>query len=179
MKFLHALFPLAILAASACTPTAAPTPGASAGPSAGPTASTALAVDAEGCEHMQEGPSQAVEANLPSMSRTPATIKPGHQRWDVSLLAEGGARQGTLTLENDKAGDVAIYLNKDLPLVLRQSGQADPVPFKSVVKAVDACTAVKARYVATLGVGVYWVDLGPHTEASVNMVVEPVSDAAH
>lgn len=174
MKFLHVLLPLAILATSACSPAAAPTPG----PSAGPAASTALAVDADGCEHLQEGPSQAVEANLPSMSRMPATIKPGHQRWDVSLLAEGGARQGTLTLENDKAGDVAIYMSKDLPLMLRQSGQAGPVPFKSVVKAVDACGAVKARYVATLGVGLYWVDLGPHSEASVNMVVEPVSDAA-
>ena len=158
-------------AASASPGAGPPSPGA--GPaSPGASASPAAAVDyGEACEHVAEGPAKVVSANLVTMSRARDSVAADHTRYDVGLVLSGGQSEGYVLFDSDEAGDCAFYLNKDVPFKLMQAGQE--VAFEATEKPLAACAdAIKAHYVAEVGVGQLELHFGPTSETTVGIVIE-------
>jgi hypothetical protein len=73
------------------------------------------------------------------------------------------------------AGDYVFFLNQDVAFEVFDGSQA-PVTIEESTTSNPACTDIRGRHVVPLGVGTYHLSLGPTTQTSVSIVVEP---AAH
>lgn len=129
--------------------------------------------DAEGCEHLQNGPGAAVTAT-PSASGAPA-VSNDHKRYDIALVDVSGQKGGSVTFAASEATDYVFFLGADVPFsVANANGQA--VAIEESAKSSSECTDIKGRHVVPLAVGTYTLSFGPTSATSVSVVVE---EAAH
>ncbi|MBM4395910.1 MAG: hypothetical protein FJ087_09490 [Deltaproteobacteria bacterium] len=130
-----------------------------------------------GCEHMKEGPGQAVAAVAPGAPAAPS-VSAHHLRFDVTLPAAGDGFQGDVSYEADEGTDFAIFLDSDVPLqVLDGSGAV--VAIEATEKPLELCTEVAVMHVVPLGVGTYRFRLGPAKASKVSVVVEESGGHEH
>jgi hypothetical protein len=130
--------------------------------------------DAEGCEHLKEGPAVAVTATAGGEG-APA-IDDDHRRYDVALVAVTGGMGGFVTYASPMATDYVFFLGTDVPLQLINAASAPVTPEESATSS-PVCTEIKGRYLVPLEVGTYALRLGPTTETSVSIVVEAAAHA--
>lgn len=127
----------------------------------------------EACEHLKEGPSVAVAATTTAGATAPA-IASDHKRYDLTLpvTASPGSFLGHVTFAAPAAGDFIVFTSAAIPVKVTTAAGADVAP-ESTASSITECTEVKGRHVFELGVGTHYVALGPATNNSVSVVVEP------
>jgi hypothetical protein len=131
--------------------------------------------DVEGCEHLQEGPSAAVNASASATGTLPA-VSNDHKRYDITLPAGSGGNVGSVSFAAADATDYVFFLGSGVTLkVTNASGEA--VTFEESAAKSDECTQVKGRYVAPLQVGSYTLTFGPTSDSSVSLVIEETAHA--
>lgn len=165
-RFLPAIALMALGCAPATPPSLLP-PSPSAAPM---TPAPAAGGDAEGCEHMNEGPAVAVTANLVSMNRERDKVAVTHTRFDVKLTPNAGQNEGYVLLDSDEAAEVQVYLSQDVPFKLMQDGHV--IAFDASDKHPLTCPAIQAHYAADLGIGPVELHFGPTPETTVSLVLE-------
>lgn len=135
-------------------------------------------INAEGCEHLAEGPSAAVTAAATVEATAPA-ISNDHKRYDVALADDtNGEKVGVVTFAPGEAADFVFFLSADVPLAIEDAAGA-AVAVEDKQTSIPECTEVKARHQVELDVGTYYLRFGPTAEASVNVVVEEAGGHEH
>jgi hypothetical protein len=122
----------------------------------------------EACEHAQEGPFNAVTASTVADASAP-NISEEHTSHDVTLVAVTDGNGGFVQLDSE-GGPHIFFLTKVVPLSLAD-GNGGAIAGTSV--AESTCPEVVTAVEAELPVGKIFVELGPTTEESVSVVVEP------
>ena len=133
-------------------------------------------VDVEGCEHLQEGPAVPVTATAEAGEATPE-VAGDHMRYDVTLLATADGHRGFIAFAADEATDFVFFLGADVPFAVIDSAGA-PVTIESSETSSPVCTDIKGKHTVELGVGTYFLELGPTPETQVGVVVEEASGHA-
>jgi hypothetical protein len=125
-------------------------------------------LDAEGCEHMTEGPFVDVTAGADAASA--GTVKSDHHAYRVALTP-GAA--GFAQYAADAAGHYVFFLDANVPFEV-QDDQGAVVALAESVTDFTACTEVKVKHTVALPtVGTYYLKLGPDATATqVTIVVE-------
>lgn len=129
--------------------------------------------DAEGCEHLREGPAVAITASASSTGAP--SVSDEHKRYDISLPAGTQGNTGSVSFAAGEATDYIFFLSTDVSLTLT-SASGQTVPFESSAKSSASCGDIKGRYVAPLEVGTYTLTFGPSSVSSVSLVIE---ESAH
>ena len=134
-------------------------------------------VDAEACEHLQEGPATAVMANM-ATNNPPPEIRADHRRYDITLADGPDGKQGAVSFAVSEAADYVIYTNADVPLsITTASGEA--VEIEESTSSSTGCTDIKGRHVVPLTVGTHLLTFGPTSAATVSVIVEESHDHGH
>lgn len=121
--------------------------------------------DAEGCEHLENGPAVAVIDSMGS----PPKVGSDHRRHDIPLTA--GNPSATVEFAVSEAGDYLFFLDRDVPLTIKQGGSA--ISFEETAKSSTECDVVAGRHLVPLEVGTATLEFGETTETSVGLVIEP------
>ncbi len=133
-------------------------------------------VEEELCEHMAEGPAQAVTAGADNAGAPSATYE--HTRVDISLTDVTGGKGGVVKYESGEATDYIFAMNKNIPVKIADAQGAD-VAVEATEVGSEACAEVAVQHTVALGVGTYYLSLGPTTETLVGLVVEEAAGHAH
>ena len=133
-------------------------------------------VDAEACEHLQEGPASAVIATLGTDA--PPAIRADHRRYDITLADGPDGKQGAVSFAVSEAADYVIYTNADVPLSIT-TASGDAVEIEESTSSSTGCTDIKGRHVVPLTVGTHLLTFGPTSTATVSVIVEESHDHGH
>lgn len=126
-------------------------------------------LDAEGCAHLQKGPSAPITATA-AASGAPA-VNTDHKRYDISLIDVTGGKGGSVTFAVAEEGDYLFFINEDVPMSIQTINGVAIQP-EEVVKSSTECSDIKGRYTVDLGVGTHVLTFGPTTKTSVSLVAE-------
>jgi hypothetical protein len=139
-------------------------------------------VDAEGCEHLEEGPAAPVTASAEADITDSPAVATDHKRYDVTLpaLAGGSGRGGFVKFQPSEATDYVIFLSATVPLAITDANGTS-VPIEDTVDGSDQCTAIARKHVVELAAGTYFFELGGDTTiaASVQLVLEEAAGHEH
>ena len=131
----------------------------------------------DACEHMAEGPFEAVTAAADNQSTTPS-IDALHTRYDITLAASGADYIGFVELVNDEMAERYLFLDADVPIELSTGGGA-VAPEESFSQVAD-CGEVATGQLFDLDVATYQLEIGPTSQTSVSIViVEPADGHGH
>jgi hypothetical protein len=126
----------------------------------------------EACEHMAEGPAQAVTASAVVAEAPDGTAE--HTRIDVALVDVSGTVGGFVNYEAAEDGEYVFFLNDDSAFTLRD---AVGVPLASESSGpVAECGEVVVFHQYDLEVGTYIMDFEGSDETSVSVVVEALGE---
>ncbi len=125
---------------------------------------------ADACEHMKDGPAQAVTAAATEADAPVVSIP--HTRVDVTLTDHGGANGGFLRFEADEAGEVVFFFGADVPVKVGGAALSGGEP-------VDACAEAAVHYELDLDVGPVTIEVGPTDETSVGFVFVETGHEEH
>jgi len=125
--------------------------------------------DSEGCEHLKEGPSAAINASA-SGTGAPA-VSNDHRRYDITLTDVTGGKGGSVSFASAEAIHYILFTGADVPVAVKDSSGMTVAPEESV-KSSSVCTEVKGRHTIPLSVGTYTLTFGPTTLTSVSLVIE-------
>lgn len=137
----------------------------------------------DACEHMIEGPNQAITAASDAGSDAPDTA-PDHTRFDIALSQPGDpendqVENGQVDLVIARAGEHILYLDQEVPItVLGPDGSELPV--QTTERNVEACVEVDlVGHTFDLEVGTHTLRFGPTDRTQVRMVVIAAGDHDH
>jgi hypothetical protein len=135
-------------------------------------------VDAEGCEHLQEGPAAPITASA-DPAGAPA-VDADHRRYDVALVDDGGGQYGgVVSFASAEATDYVLFLDAAVPVAFADAGGA-PAAIEESATSSPECAEIRGRHVTELGVGTYYLTLGPTAATTVGIVIEEAAhDRAH
>jgi hypothetical protein len=125
----------------------------------------------EACEHLSDGPAQAILAVAADDVAGLPDISKAHTRFDVTMVGDAGKLGGYVKYVSAKSGDVLVVANADVPFQLLDSAGTAVAP-KSEATSQAGCAAVKRRAVYTLGVATYRLKLGPTATSTVGLLFE-------
>jgi hypothetical protein len=131
----------------------------------------------DGCEHMINGPSDALAAIAEPTGDAPDMVE-HHVRYEITLAGDAAPYGGHVDLIMDEQGQFAIFVSPGVPLTVLDSSGED-VPPEAIETDVKACAEVSAGYTFELGVGTYRLSLGPSEEPEVQVVVVDVAGDIH
>ncbi len=126
--------------------------------------------ESEACEHLAEGPFQAVTAAADATG-TLENAAYEHTRVNIALVDIDGGKGGFTSFESDGEGDFYFFLSADVPLKILDGSGAD-VAIESTTIGSDLCTDIGATHVVELAVGTYTLEFGPTTSTEVGLVHE-------
>jgi hypothetical protein len=125
-------------------------------------------IDADACEHLQEGPASAITASA-NTTGAPA-VSNDHRRYDISLIDEAGGKGGSVSFAVAAANNYTLFLNGAVPVNLRDAnGQRIEVLASGADSA--ACSELKRLHIFSLAVGTYSISFGPTQSSSVSLVI--------
>ncbi|AKQ67159.1 hypothetical protein A176_004071 [Myxococcus hansupus] len=130
-------------------------------------------VDAEACEHLQNGPATSVIAALGAGE--PPAIRADHRRYDITLADGPDGKQGAVSFAATEATDYVIYTNAAVALSVT-TASGEPVEIEESASSSEGCTDIKGRHVVPLTVGTHILTFGPTSAATVSVLIE---EAAH
>ena len=126
---------------------------------------------AEACEHLTDGPAQAVVAKTTSVAAELADVSKSHTRFDVTLPADAsGTYAGYVKFLAPTAGGYLLVANALVPMQVLDSGGSALVPVSTVV--ASACPAAKTQLELMFGISTYRVKIGPISQAVVGLLFE-------
>lgn len=125
----------------------------------------------EACEHLSDGPAQAILAVAADDVAGLPDISKAHTRFDVTVVGDAGKLGGYVKFVSARSGDVLVVANADVPFQLLDSAGTAVAP-KSEATSQAGCAAVKRRAVYTLGVATYRLKLGPTATSTVGLLFE-------
>jgi hypothetical protein len=122
-------------------------------------------IDAEGCEHLAEGPPAAVTASAAADDTAP-DVDNDHMRYDITVASEGfvAFAPGEMT-------DYVFFLGQNVPFAVQDSTGA-AVAIEDSATSSPECAEIKGRHVVELDVATYHLKLGPTAETLVQLVIE-------
>jgi hypothetical protein len=125
-------------------------------------------LDAEGCEHMKEGP--FVDVSAGAAAATAGEVKSDHHAYRVALTT---GQAGYVKYAAAAAGDHVFFLDANVPFAV-QDDQGAAVAIEESVTDFTVCTEVAVKHTVELSaVGTYYLVLGPDAAATgVTIVVE-------
>jgi hypothetical protein len=123
--------------------------------------------DAEGCEHLQDGPAVALTAGSVADDSAPA-VAADHRRYDIALSGEATS---VVRFAAGEATDHVFFLDADLPLAFVAADGAVVEPEEKLASSSE-CADIAARYTVPLEVGTYYLRFGITAAAGVSLVVE-------
>jgi hypothetical protein len=132
--------------------------------------------DAEGCEHLREGPAVTVAAT--ATADAAPSIAADHQRYDVTLVAVTGGMGGFVRYAPGEAADYLFFLSAGVPVEFLDATSAPVAPEESASSST-ACAEIKGRHLVPLEVGTSALRLGPTSQTSVSIVVEEAAHPPH
>lgn len=133
---------------------------------------------ADACEHMVEGPSQAVTAIADRMADAP-DVGEHHTRFDIDLVADAaGMYVGYVHLVNQESAITDLFLDADVPVRVWNTF-GDELEAHHAQTSIAECTEVSVGLGYSLGVGTWVVGFGPTTEQSVSVVLVPEGEGEH
>ncbi len=127
----------------------------------------------EACEHAKTGPFKDVTATTAATDAPDATAE--HTLVRVALTDVAGGKGGVVTWASDEAGEVAVFVTRDVPLAVAKVGGA-ALELEATV-ALSACEDVPKALVFDFEIGAYTLTFGPTSETSVGIVVEHLGGA--
>ncbi len=120
--------------------------------------------DEEACEHIVDGPFEAITA-WAAMEVTAPAIAADHHGYQVEVTGE----TGYVKFEADESADFVFYADTVTSLAFFAL-DGTPVEIENSVDTIDACTEVKARHIVEFEVGTYFLAIsGP---VDITFVVE-------
>ena len=125
--------------------------------------------DVEGCEHLTEGPFQAVTATA-ATTGAPA-VADDHKAYTVTLPAGAGGNAGYVAFAVPAVNQYLFFTDQAVTATFTTSA-GTPLTAQSSTSSA-ACTAIKGRHVVALDVGTVNLQLSSPTATTVNLVVEP------
>jgi hypothetical protein len=132
-------------------------------------------VDAEGCEHLQEGPYAEVSASATrNGTAPPPAVAADHRAYTVTLPL---AAIGYVSFAAAEATDYIVFL--DLPAafaVLDATGAR--VTLEASATSSPACAAIRGKHTFALPVGTAYFELGPNM-GMLNLVIEEAAGHEH
>lgn len=155
-------------------------PGGAGTPQPTPTASASSEpipeADLEACEHLNNGPSVAVNASATAADAP--QVSEGHKRYDIALISDNAQYSGKVLYNSKEEADYVFFFDQDVTLEVRDAADA-VVEIEATASFSAACSTVKARYEIPLGVGLYTLHLGPTAASTVSLVVEESAHEEH
>lgn len=124
--------------------------------------------EADACEHMIEGPNQAV-TSIADIAADAPDLDEEHVRFDVDLAGDGTMRTGYVDLVIGDAEEHMVFLSADVPMTLRDADGNELAP-EATQNAIAECTEVAVGYTFDFAVGTYHMELGPTELAQVQVV---------
>ncbi|HEY9900057.1 MAG TPA: hypothetical protein V6D00_12825 [Pantanalinema sp.] len=174
IKLKHRFAPLAAIAlalglhAAGCAPENTVIP--SERPTLPPATDTHDDAGAEAIAHMAEGPAAPVTAvAFDAMTGVPL-VGSDHKRYDIALVASDSQNVGKVKLDSATALDYTFFLNADVALAIKDAA-GEAVAIERTLGPI-ASSSIAQHCVAELGVGRYFLYLGPTRESSLSLVVE-------
>jgi hypothetical protein len=127
------------------------------------------------CEHMADGPAQALTAVATQDSTDGPTISDDHVRYDITLIAVDGGNGGAVTFAAGAAGHHAIALGADIELQAFDAAGVEIAPHhRNTGSAI--CEEVAADLGFELAVGTTTFVFGPTEATEVSVVIELDAD---
>ena len=128
-------------------------------------------VNEEGCEHMEEGPSESVTATA-SLEGTQTDISAAHTRFDIALLEDSGSYTGFVTYDASEEGELFLFLNANVPVSVTRLSDGSTVEIEETDEAFAFCDAVSVLHVLDVELGTLALEFGPTSESEVRAVLE-------
>lgn len=127
---------------------------------------------ADACEHMVDGPFEAVSATIDAGEAGPALTET-HTRYTIALSADPadpGSRIGYVDVVVDEPGELSVYLDAPVPLsVTAPSG--DELAAEASEDSIAECIEVAMSHTYDVTVGTYRVRLGPTDREEASLVL--------
>jgi hypothetical protein len=136
-----------------------------------------LTAEEEACEHLSEGPFQAVTAVADPSEGLP-NIAIEHTSVTVALVEDEGSYSGLVAFESGADADYVLFLDTNVPLVVFD-GAGVEVPIEHTHGGSDVCTDIALSHTVELEVGTYTFDFGPTDVAELNVVHEAAGGHDH
>ncbi|MCG8422090.1 MAG: hypothetical protein MJE77_29555 [Proteobacteria bacterium] len=127
----------------------------------------------DACEHMKEGPSQAVTAATDNTGDAP-DIGEEHTRFDITLSGQ----DSYIDLVIDEEGEFTVFMDKSVPIAVSTSSGA-PVAAEQTNSNVTECAEVSIGHTFDFEVGTYSVNFGSTAEQQVRLVVVHEGEHMH
>lgn len=125
---------------------------------------------ADACEHLEQGPIQAVTAGT---AASPVALANAHTRYDLTMSGSGFA-----SIAVGKAGDHYVFFDSSVTVAVKD-GAGNPVaPEQSGTSDAD-CALVKTWFLYELGVGTYTFEITPQGGATLVKLVYFGADHTH
>lgn len=132
------------------------------------------ASDVEGCEHLEMGPYVPLTATTFKDNQTPAVAN-DHMAYTLTLPATG---IGYVRFAAADATDYTMFLDRNVAFAV-QDAASMPVALEDSATSSPACTTIMGRHTVPLGVGTYYLALGPDAGGPVNLVIEEAAVHEH
>jgi hypothetical protein len=126
-------------------------------------------LDVEGCEHLEEGPYEAVTATADTASAP--EVADDHTSYTVTLPVATAGNAGFVRFAADEAGDFIFFLDADVDVELTDADGAVVTPEESATSS-DACDTIRGKHTVELEVATYFLELSSPTIDEVNVVIE-------
>ncbi len=127
-------------------------------------------VEEELCEHMAEGPADAVTAGA-DLAGAP-DISTAHRRYDLALIDDGNNMFiGSASFAADEEGELIIAFNTDVPVAFFD-GDGTSIAIEDTEIGSEACDEVGVIHTIDVEVGTVEFRFGPTDATEVQIVVE-------
>lgn len=123
--------------------------------------------EADACEHMADGPSEAVTAAAASTDDGP-DVGEHHTRFDITLVASGTDYVGFVDVVAEEAGEMLIFSDGDTAMKL-WNGTTE-IAAEATNANVTECSEVTMSRTFDVEVTTYTLELGPTDQTSISLV---------
>ncbi len=131
-----------------------------------------VSLDADACEHFEEGPFAAVTAGA-AAADAPA-VDDDHTAYTITLVDDGaGMFTGTVSLAVAEATEVLFFTDEAISLRVQDSAAADVALEESCNSGTCSadCATARGRHVVDFEtVGTYFLTFGPASASEVTLV---------
>lgn len=136
--------------------------------------------EGEACEHLADGPFEAITAVENPLTPDPPNAAIEHTRVDISFVdisgstpnTEDGSFGGTVAFEAAEAAEYLFFLSEAVPLSVFDATAGVFIPVEEEVVGSDLCSEIAVTHTYDLEVGTYLLTFGPTDVFETGMVHE-------
>lgn len=129
-------------------------------------------LDAHVCEHLENGPSNAITAiDTADIGTAPVIGVADHHRYDVTLLSDASDYSGWAKFSVDEEGHHFIYLSEAVTITVYEPDGSTEVTAEYEHDHSQDCALIHGKYEFHLEIGTYFIFFEPAAENQVNVVI--------